>query len=164
MHAGRAIHAIAHTFGLGLAARFAAPITIGHNQRVFIQHRRLKARPRAHIDADLFARPTGKQIGKTSKQREEEINHGAGIAREELPRDGWRIIEIHDPGTARGTRNQQPGAVLCDLPRPIGAIARPCIQLHARIAITFNPAFHEHEKISPDGLRAGETAPKPSEQ
>ena len=93
------------------------------------------------------------------KKREEEIDRDASLTGEELPRDGGRIIEIHDPGTARGGCNQHPGAVLRDLARPIGAIARAGIQLHARIAIPFDPALHEHEKICPDRLRAGITAP-----
>src|SRR5690606_2654177 len=44
---------------LGLAARLAPPLLIGDEGGVLVEHRRLEARPGAHVDADLFARPAG---------------------------------------------------------------------------------------------------------
>src|SRR5690606_26377340 len=55
-HALAAVHAVAAAFpalpGLVLAARLATPALVRDDQRVLVEHRRLEARPRAHIGAD----------------------------------------------------------------------------------------------------------------
>ena len=61
---------------MALAAdpRFAAPRLIGDGEALVVQHRRLEARPRAHIGADLLARPPGQQISREREQSGEEID------------------------------------------------------------------------------------------
>ena len=56
----------ARAVGDALAARprFAAPRLVGDGEALVVQHRRLEARPGAHIGADLLARPAGQQIGR----------------------------------------------------------------------------------------------------
>src|SRR5690606_18424032 len=46
-----------------VAARIAAIRAIGDDQRVLVGQRRLNARPRAHIGADLLAHRAGQRIG-----------------------------------------------------------------------------------------------------
>ena len=42
---------------LVLAARLAAHLLVGNDDALLVEHRRLEARPRAHVGADLLARP-----------------------------------------------------------------------------------------------------------
>ena len=53
-------------FGV-LCTRFSAPVVIGYNQRIVVQHGRLNARPRAHVDADLFPHQPAEDIGGGSQ-------------------------------------------------------------------------------------------------
>ena len=142
-----------------LAARLAAPFLIGDDQRVFVEHRRLDARPRAHIGADLLARPAGEQIGRRGEQADEEIGGGRGLAGHQLPQYRRRIVEIEDPGAAGDQRDEQPCAVLGDLLGDFGAGGPALVELDARVAVALDPALDHHEEVGPHRLRAGIAAP-----
>src|SRR5262249_13714517 len=101
-NAGMAIDAVAAPFPalplLVRAALLAAPVAIADGQRLLIDHRRLEARPGAHIGADLLARPAGQHVGRRSKEADERIDGDRRLAGEDLAHHGRRIVEIHDPG------------------------------------------------------------------
>src|SRR5476649_280528 len=58
---------------LMLAALLAAPFLVGDDDALLVEHRSLEARPRAHVGADLFARPAGQRIGRGREQADEDI-------------------------------------------------------------------------------------------
>jgi hypothetical protein len=55
-------------------ARLAAPVAVGHQQAVAVEQAALDARPRAHLGADLLARPAGQQVGRGREQADEEVD------------------------------------------------------------------------------------------
>ena len=63
--AGVAVDAVADVEALGLRlllvprARLAAPVIVGDEERILVEHGALDARPRAHIGADLLAHEAG---------------------------------------------------------------------------------------------------------
>ena len=81
VHAGAAIDAVAGAGApaprLPRAARFAAPALIGDGEALVVQHRRLEARPGAHVGADLLARPAGQHVGGQGEQPGEDVNLAA---------------------------------------------------------------------------------------
>ena len=48
---------------LPVAARLPPPVVVGHDQAVFVQHRRLDPRPGTHVDANLLAQQTAQRVG-----------------------------------------------------------------------------------------------------
>ena len=164
--AGIAIHAVAVAFlaPSWLAARLAAPVAVGDDQRVLVQHGRLEARPGAHVGADLLARPAGQQIGRGGEQADEEIDLGAGLAGEHVAHHRRRVVEVHDPGAAGRHRDAQPDGMLGDLLAQLGGGPGLPVQLHAGVAVALDQPLDPHEQVGPDRLRAGEAAPDAAEQ
>src|SRR6185369_5900587 len=54
-------------------ARLAAIVAIGDIERVLVGQRRLDARPRTHVEADLLAHVAGEHIGRESQDADPEI-------------------------------------------------------------------------------------------
>ena len=85
----QAIDAIAAPFPglpqLVRRARLAAPLAVGDEQRLAIEHRALNARPGAHIDADLLAGDAAKHIGGGGEDADEEIGEERRVEADELP-------------------------------------------------------------------------------
>ena len=94
--------------GLVLAARLAAPAAIADRQSLIVEHRRLEARPRAHIGADLLARPSSQQIGRCGEQADEEISGDFRLSGQELADESRRVDVVHDPCAAGRERDQNP--------------------------------------------------------
>ena len=149
---------------LAMRAGFAAPGLVGGGQALLVQHGRLEARPGAHIGADLLAAPAGQGIGGEGEQSGEEIGRQRRRAGPELAGDGGRVGEIHDPRAAGPERDPEPDRVFCRLAPDLIETERTRVALHAFVAIALDLAFEPHEKIGPDGLRAGVSAPHPAEQ
>ncbi len=59
--------------GLGILAVFAAPFAIGDGNRIRVHHRGLNARPRAHVNADLFAQEPAKDKGRRGQNCDGDI-------------------------------------------------------------------------------------------
>ena len=141
-------------------ARLAAPLLVGDDVAVLVEERRLEARPGAHVGAHLLARPAGEQVGRRGEQAEEEVLGEGGVAGQDRPGHGRRVVEVHDPGAAGERGDEQPGRVLRHLledllARDSGAL----VQTDPRAAVALDPALDPHEQIGPHGLRAGEAAP-----
>ena len=77
----------------------------------------------------------------------------------EIPRNCRRVVKIENPGPTRGGCNQDPRNMFGDFTRDLVHRPRLLIQTHARIAVTFEKALNRDEKIGPDRLRAGKSAP-----
>ena len=108
-------------------ARLAAPLLVGDDVAVLVEQRRLEARPGAHVGADLLAREAGQQVGRGGEQAEEEVLRERGVAGQDRPGHGRRVVEVHDPGAAGGRGDQQPGGVLGAFLRDLLARrAAPC--------------------------------------
>ena len=58
---------------LDRGARLAAVIFVGDVERPFVGQRRLDARPRAHVDADLLAHVAGQHIGRGGQDPDPDI-------------------------------------------------------------------------------------------
>jgi hypothetical protein len=143
-------------------SRFAAVVTIGDVERVFVGERRLNAWPRAHVDADLLAHPSGERIGREGQEADEHIGDERRLKRREVFDQRRRVGEVQDPGAAGPPGDHQPeemlGAGACNaLDRPALTIA---LQMLAPVA--FGPAFDGLEQIGPDRLRAKVAAPQPA--
>ncbi len=78
LYAQFAIDAVAQAqlpmIGVALAGapRVAAPLVVGHDQRVVVEHDGLKARVGAHVLAHLLAHPAGVDIGGEGEERDPE--------------------------------------------------------------------------------------------
>ena len=126
MHALQAIDAIAgrlaaRTQLLGFlrrAARLAAVVAIGDVERVFIGQRRLDARPRAHIEADLLAHVAGERIRRDGENADQDVGDERRLPGGEIVHQRRRVGEIEHPGAAGPPRDHQPDEML-------GALARP---------------------------------------
>ena len=70
---------------LDRAARLAAIVAIGDVERVFVGQRRLDARPRAHVEADLLAHPAGERIGREGENADPAHRRRAAPARSRDP-------------------------------------------------------------------------------
>ena len=131
---------------------------------LLVQHRGLEARPRAHVRADLLARPAGQQIGRGGEQEGEEIHLLRSGAGPEFHRHRRRIDVVHDPGAAGPECDAEPGRVLQRLAPDRVERHRLCVALHAFVAVAFDQALDPHEEIGPHRLRAGVAAPDAAEQ
>src|SRR5690606_41200427 len=64
-----AVDAVAEVFGILLrlldaSTRFTAPVLVSDGQRFLVHHRRLDARPGAHVDAHLLAHEAAQREGR----------------------------------------------------------------------------------------------------
>src|SRR5690606_36352987 len=131
--AGHAIDAIAvAALGLALAllaARLAPPFAVADGDRVLVHHRRLDARPRAAVDADLFADEAAAEDGRGGQEGAAAVAHGMRVEGHEVAQQRRRTGEIEHPGAARGQADQQPekpfGAVFADLLGAPGLAVEP---------------------------------------
>ena len=147
---------------LGGAPRLPAPFLVGDDQRVLVEHGALKTRPRAHVDAQLFARPAGEYVSGGAEQESEAVDGRRRLTGEEVDDEGRRIDEVHDPGAAGRQGDQQPDRVSGQLLSDLGEGERPLLEANAGIAVTLDLALHPHEQVGPYRLRAGEPAPHPT--
>ncbi len=160
--AGHAVDAVAVLvcFLFQLAARLSAPIAVGDGKRVFVHHRRLDARPWAGVDADLLARVAAEEKRGGGEDRQGGIGHRMGAAGDKILHQSRRISEIEDPSAAGGEADQQPEDGLGDAQAQFAeGPFLLMMQTQARVAVAFDPAFHQDEQIGPHGLRASVTAP-----
>src|SRR3546814_1940488 len=79
---------------LDAAARLAAPVLIGNEQRLFVHHRGLDARPRAHIDAHLFAQETAEDEGRGGQHRHRRIGNRRRLRSEEHTSELQSLMRI----------------------------------------------------------------------
>ena len=143
-------------------SRFAAVVTIGDVERVFVGERRLNAWPRAHVDADLLAHPSGEHVGREGQEPDEHIGDERGLEGREIFDQRRRVGEIQHPGAAGPPGDHQPEEML-------GAGARDAVDgpglaiaLQMLAPVAFGPALDSLEQIGPNRLRAKITAPQPA--
>ena len=110
---------------LVLAARLAAPVLVGDDDALLVEHRRLEARPRAHVGADLLARPAGQQVGRGREQADEEIDLERGLAAEDLAPACWARRRSRRPRRRRWRRRWRAR------PRAWRPCAWPCLPTSA---------------------------------
>ncbi|MFM2271271.1 MAG: hypothetical protein RL702_336 [Pseudomonadota bacterium] len=165
----RIVDAVPHRTGvllrlLDTAARFAAPVLVGDDQRLLIQHRGLDARPGAHIDAHLLAHEAAQQEGGGGQHADRGIGHARRLAAPEFAGQGRRVGEIHDPRAAGPEADDQVDRPLDppleDLFRPPGRGIEP----HLGVAVAIDQPIDVLEQVGPDGLRAGIAAPGPPDR
>ena len=166
MHASQAVDAVAVPLpafaSLGFfAAWFATPLLIGHHQRVLVEHRGLKARPGAHIGANLLAGHSRQEIGGGGQDDDRAVDHAGGFANEELAEQRRGVNEVQAPGAAGQEGDGQPNGVFADLPDRLLERIVLLVQAHPSVAVSLDQALDPHEKIGPDGLRAGVSTPNP---
>ncbi len=163
--AGVAVDAIAGQQPLRLClllaahARLAAPVIVGDDQRVLVEHGRLDARPGAHVDADLFAHDATKNIGGGRQDGDRGVGDERRLSGGEIVGQGGCVREIEDPGAAGGHRDDQPcrvlGQLLGDFRTGPGFLVEP----DAGVAVALEKALDDQKQVGPDGLRAGVAAP-----
>ena len=162
-----AVDAIAKVIGglFGLfdrAARFAAPVLVGHDQALFIEHRGLDARPRAHVDADLLAHEPAENERRRSQHGDRRIGHRGGLSGPEINRQRRRIGEIHDPCPAGPETDDQIDRPLEGTPGDLARAPRRRLQPRLGIAIAIDEPVNVLEQVGPDRLRTGIAAPGPA--
>ncbi|MNI22999.1 hypothetical protein D3C73_765680 [compost metagenome] len=163
--AGVAIDAVADDLAarcrlLGVAAaRFAAPVVIGHDQRMLVEHGALNTRPGTHVDTDLFAHQATEQVGGGGQDGDGGIGNEGGLTGDEIEGKRWRVGEIEDPGAACSDCDGNPDRMLDDTLGDLVRCPGAGIEFHPRIAIAFNEAFDDEKEIDPDRLRTGISAP-----
>ena len=108
LHAQGAVDAIAEAEflrvrrTLAAAARLAALLVIGNDQRVFVEHRALEARVRTHVFADLLAHVAGIAVGREAV--EQNVQNVAQPPAEKLSQlgpelaDWYEIADESEPG------------------------------------------------------------------
>ena len=60
------------------ATRFPAPLAVGDGDCIGVHHRRLDARPGAHVDANLFAQKTAKDEGGQGQDCDSDVGDWMG--------------------------------------------------------------------------------------
>ena len=94
------------------AARLAAPVAVGDEQRMVVEHRALDARPGAHVGADLLAHEAAEDEGRGGQDGDDDVGDWRRLNGQELAEQRRRVGEVEDPGAAGGDRDQQPDRVL----------------------------------------------------
>ena len=120
MHALQAIDAIAGRLAVFMQrrsllqrrARLTAVVTIGNVERVFVGQGRLDPRPRAHIDADLFAHPAGQRVSRKCQHADKGIGGERRLERRQIFNQSRRVGEIQHPSAAGPPRDHQPPKML----------------------------------------------------
>ena len=141
------------------AARLAAVLVIGDDQRLFVQQAALDARPGAHVGADLLAGQAAQQVGGEGQGRDGDVGHGRGVEGHQLMRQGRRVGEVEDPGAAGAGGDHHPGDVGRRLAQDLVAGPGHLVHADARGAVALEETLHGDEEIGPDRLRAGVAAP-----
>ena len=142
-----------------MRTRFAAPRLVGDDQRLFIQHRPLDARPRASVDAELLAHQAAQDIGGRSQDADGEPRLVRRVEVPQLPGEGRRIGEVENPRSARGNGNRQPDGVLGGFSGDLGRAPRCLFQAKLRVAVALDEPFDVLEQVGPHRLRTGIAAP-----
>ena len=87
-----------------------------------------------------------------------------GLAGHQIAQERRRIGEIEHPGAAGAQPDQQPDRPFRQ-PQPGLAQAHGLtVQAQLGVSVALDPTFDQHEKIGPDGLRAGIAAPDPAQR
>ena len=121
----QAVDAVAELAGvpLGLldaAARFAAPVLVGDQQRLLVHHRGLDAGPGAHVDAHLFAHEPAEREGGEREDGDGDVGRGCRLARPEVAHQRRRIGEVHDPCATGPEADDEVDRIL---ERPLGELS-----------------------------------------
>ena len=165
LYAHGAVDAVAQALGLVVGAfftwpaQFATAWVVGDDQGVLVEHHALETRIRAHVDAHLFAQPTGVAIGGKGEETDPEIRPAIGLAGEEVEDQFADRREVTDEGHAGDETDDQPQAVLAELAQEFVGAHRRFVQLDALVAVAFGDLFAPHEDPRPHALRAGIAAP-----
>src|SRR5216684_3069340 len=142
-------------------ALFAAVVFVGDVERPFVGERRLDARPRAHIDADLLAHEAGEHIGGRRQDRDPDIGQHRRLERHKLLHQRRRIVEIENPGAAGPPGDQQPDRMFQGNFRKTLQLQRATrgIFLHALAPVALDQTLDGVEQIRPHRLWAEISAP-----
>ena len=143
-------------------ARFAAIVPIGDVERILVGQCRLNARPWTHVDADLFAHPTGQRVGREREHGDEDIGDKRRLKCRKVSDQGRRVGEIEHPGAAGPPRHHQPQKMLQAGTRQPIERPRLAVALQMLAAIAFGPPLDGEKEIGPYGLRAQISAPHPA--
>ena len=145
-------------------ARLAAIEAIGDVERVVVGQRRLNARPRAHVEADLLAHMAGERIGGEGEDACPEIGDERRPEGGELPQQRRGVDEIEHRRAAGQQRDHEPRAVLGDaLDDLVGSQGRR-IELDPVAPVALDRPLHPEEQVGPYRLWAGVAAPRAADQ
>ena len=144
-------------------ARLAAPVLVGDEERVLVEHGALDARPGAHVGAHLLAHEAGEDEGGGGQDADGDVGDRRRLQREEVAQQRRRVGEVEDPGAAGrdrddAARSQAAAALARSFERP-GRLVEP----HAGVAVALDEALDADEEIGPHCLRAGIAAPGPAD-
>ena len=87
-------------------ARFSAFRVITDDERIPVEHARLETSIRAHVSADLFARKTRHDEGRSGQRKRPYIDAGRYGQGKDLFGQGWRIVKIENKGSACQKANE----------------------------------------------------------
>nr|GEY52297.1 hypothetical protein [Tanacetum cinerariifolium] len=168
LHAHRAIDAVAEAPGRVVQVLFsrtawlAASWVIRDDEGVLVEHHALKPRVRAHVDAHLFAQPTGIGIRGKGEKAHPEIRPAVGLTDEEVAQQFTDRREVTDEGQPGRRPDQDPEAVLGGLAHEGIAGHGQLVAFDALVPVALGKLFAPHEDPGPYALRAGVAAPDAS--
>ena len=145
-------------------ARLAPIEAIGDVERLVVGQRRLDARPRAHVEADLLAQVAGKGVGRQGQDSRPDVGDRRRLQGEELPHQRRRVDEIEHRGAAGRERDQEPDRVLGDPLRDLLRGPGLSVELYPIAPVALDPALDPEVEIGPDRLRTSVAAPHPAEE
>ena len=159
-----AVDTVAECSRIGLrrlqtAALLPTPFLVGHEQRLFVHHRSLDSRPRAHIDAHLLAHEAAENKGCCGQYADRRIRNGRRLARPEIAHQCRCVGEIHDPCASGPKGDKQPYRPFSETLGDFLRAPRCLFQPGLRVAVAINIALDMQEQIGPNGLRTGIAAP-----
>ena len=141
------------------SAWLAPVVAIGDVEGVLVGERRLNARPRAHVKANLLAHVPGKRVGRECQNGDPAIGDQRSLKGCELAHERRRIREIENPGAAGPPRQHQPERMLCARAGEPLDVPGLLVAQKMRAAVAFRPALDGLEEIRPDRLRAQVATP-----
>ena len=144
---------------LEASALLPAPILVGNDERFFIEHRPLDARPRAHVNANLLAHEPAQPEGGAGENCHRHIGNRVRVQGEEVAKQGGRIGKVENPGPAGHHRDQKIDCPLAAAPDDFRCGPRRLVEPHPGVAVTVDETVDMLEKIGPHRLRTGITAP-----
>jgi len=166
LHAQRAVDAIAQAAGFRIfataarAAWFAAGRIVGDDQRVAVEHRALEARVGAHVLAHLFAHESGVAVGRQAIECDPEKLPGTQLSREDARSQRTNRHKEADKGEPGIGGEAEPQKLLGQLAEDLHGTPGRLVKFDALRALTLGETLHPYERLGPDGLRTGISAPK----
>lgn len=114
--------------------------------------------------ADFFAQPACIKVSTQQKEQHPKTSNCASLQGYHLDNQITDAVEIPRKGQTSGQRNTQPDAVLACFAQNVVDTPWLFFQFDTLVSIPFTQGFSPTKHQAPDSLRAGKTAPHPTDK